>query len=76
MEHPPALDRSELDFAYRSCRTIEPGLVVVSVLLETTPSEPSAVRAEGDRLLAQRADTQPLRVPSCGSVWKNPRCRT
>jgi UDP-N-acetylmuramate dehydrogenase len=30
------------------------------------------VRAEVDGLLAARRDTQPLHVPSCGSVFKNP----
>ena len=30
------------------------------------------MRAEVDRQLARRADTQPLDVPSCGSVFVNP----
>jgi UDP-N-acetylmuramate dehydrogenase len=30
------------------------------------------VKAEVDRLLAERANRQPLDLPSCGSVFKNP----
>lgn len=66
------LTRDELDFSYRSFRNLPPGAVVVSVLFEVTRSEPDAVRSEVDRLLAQRARTQPLNILSCGSVFKNP----
>jgi UDP-N-acetylmuramate dehydrogenase len=37
-----------------------------------TPADPADVRAEVDRLLAERTRTQPLNIPSCGSVFKNP----
>lgn len=66
------LTRDELDFSYRSFRNLPLGAVVVSVLFEVTPAEPDDVRSEVDRLLAQRARTQPLNIPSCGSVFKNP----
>ncbi len=35
-------------------------------------SDPAADEMEIRRLLAQRAASQPLRVPSCGSVFRNP----
>ena len=60
-------------FTYRALRGLAPGSVIVSALLAVTLSEPASVRAEVDRLLAQRAETQPINVPSCGSVFKNPR---
>ncbi len=66
------LPRDALDFHYRALRGLAPGTVVVAALFEVTPANPKAVRAEVDRLLAQRAGTQPLNVPSCGSVFKNP----
>ena len=66
------LTRDELDFSYRSFRNLPLGAVVVSVLFEVTPAEPDDVRSEVDRLLEQRARTQPLNIPSCGSVFKNP----
>ena len=66
------LDRSELDFAYRSLRSLTPGMLIVSVVFEVERSNPTDVKAEVERLLAKRAETQPLNVPSCGSVFKNP----
>lgn len=69
---PRHLARAELDFGYRGLRGLAPGTLTVSVLFDVTPSEPEPVKAEVDRMLAQRATTQPLDVPSCGSVFKNP----
>ncbi len=66
------LAREHLDFGYRSFRNLPPGAVIVSVLFEVARAEPDDVRSEVDRLLAQRAKTQPLNIPSCGSVFKNP----
>jgi UDP-N-acetylmuramate dehydrogenase len=47
--------------------------VVVSALFDVELSTPDAVRAEVEGLLERRARTQPLTVPSCGSVFVNPR---
>ena len=35
-------------------------------------SERAKVQAEIDRLLAHRQSTQPIDIPSCGSVFRNP----
>jgi UDP-N-acetylmuramate dehydrogenase len=67
------LPRERLHFRYRALRGLAPGSVVVSALLAVELSTPEAVRAETERLLERRARTQPLSVPSCGSVFKNPR---
>jgi UDP-N-acetylmuramate dehydrogenase len=61
-----------LRFTYRSLRGLAPGSVIVSALLRIERGTPDAVRAEVDALLARRGQTQPLSVPSCGSVFKNP----
>ena len=45
---------------------------MVSALLKVCPAGREAVRAEVERQLARRAGSQPLDVPSCGSVFKNP----
>jgi UDP-N-acetylmuramate dehydrogenase len=66
------LRREGLRFAYRGLRGLAPGSVIVSALFRIEPTEPARVRAEVARLLARRAATQPLDVPSCGSVFKNP----
>jgi UDP-N-acetylmuramate dehydrogenase len=69
LRHLPA---ARLHPVYRSLRGLAPGSVLVSALLRVTPSSKDAVREEVDRLLARRAATQPLNVPSFGSVFKNP----
>lgn len=65
-------EAEQLDFRYRALEGLAPGSVVVSALFQLSPSTSDAVRAEVDRLLAERAKTQPIDVPSCGSVFKNP----
>ncbi|HJO24896.1 MAG: UDP-N-acetylmuramate dehydrogenase [Myxococcota bacterium] len=67
------LRRERLHFVYRALRGLAPGSVILSVLFSVAISTPGEVKAEVDRLLARRADTQPLDIPSCGSVFKNPR---
>ncbi len=67
------LRRQGLNFVYRALHGLAPGSVILSVLLNVTISTPADVKAEVDRLLDRRAQTQPLNVPSCGSVFKNPR---
>ena len=67
------LPRERLGFRYRALAGLAPGSVIVSALLAVQVSKRESVGEEIDRLLAKRAATQPLDVPSCGSVFKNPR---
>jgi UDP-N-acetylmuramate dehydrogenase len=55
-----------------SLRGLAPGSVLVSGLFSVQVRDPARVRARVDELLARRQNTQPLDVPSCGSVFKNP----
>ena len=66
------LERGALRFVYRGLRGLAPGSVILSALFAVSFSTPALVKTEVDRLLARRAQTQPLDVPSCGSVFKNP----
>jgi UDP-N-acetylmuramate dehydrogenase len=66
------LPRERLHFVYRGLRGLAPGSVLVSALLRISPTQPERVRADIGRLLARRSESQPLNVPSCGSVFKNP----
>jgi len=66
------LGAAVLVFRYRALRGLAPGSVVVSALFRVTPMDPGKVRAKIDGLLSRRAATQPLSVPSFGSVFKNP----
>lgn len=65
------LSPSELRFAYRRA-TLPPGAIVISARLrvcrEGVAEEQAAVRHH----LERRKATQPLDLPSCGSVFKNP----
>ena len=64
--------RAELDFQYRELRGLVPGSVLLSAHFDLSPSAQDVVRSAVDSLLAHRAGSQPLDVPSCGSVFKNP----
>jgi UDP-N-acetylmuramate dehydrogenase len=66
------IGRSALRFCYRALRGLAPGSVVVSALFGISLSSPDDVRSEVERLLSRRTQSQPLNVPSCGSVFKNP----
>lgn len=66
------LGRDALQFSYRALRGLAQGSVIVSALLAVELADPNAVKAEIKRLLAERASSQPLDIPTCGSVFKNP----
>jgi UDP-N-acetylmuramate dehydrogenase len=66
------LQRDELHFHYRSLRGLAVGSVILSALFAVQVATPAPVRAEVERLLAARGGSQPLNLPSCGSVFKNP----
>src|SRR5262249_7254657 len=59
-------------FEYRRAGGLPRGAGVVAAAFGVTESTREAVAAAVDRHLAHRAGTQPIDVPSCGSVFKNP----
>ncbi|MBW2423491.1 MAG: UDP-N-acetylmuramate dehydrogenase [Deltaproteobacteria bacterium] len=64
--------RSELDFRYRALEGLPTGSLIVGAVLTVEPSQRERVQAEIDSLLAGRQASQPLDIPSCGSVFRNP----
>ncbi len=66
------LEASRLEFRYRELRGLPAGSVIAAASFSLAASESDAVRAGVDRLLEKRAQSQPLDLPSCGSVFKNP----
>ncbi|MEA4822697.1 MAG: UDP-N-acetylmuramate dehydrogenase [Clostridiaceae bacterium] len=56
----------------RSPFTKRPDLTVLTARMRLSPGEPDAIRAEMDDLIAKRAASQPLDLPSAGSVFKRP----
>ena len=69
---PLRMSCAELEFEYRAARGLPNGAVIVSALFSVTDLAPADVQTEVGRQLARRAGRQPLDVPSCGSVFKNP----
>lgn len=72
-ESEQTLPAEELDFTYRELKGLPEGALIVSGLFEVQPSTREAVEAEVRRLLERRSNTQPLDIPSCGSVFRNPK---
>jgi UDP-N-acetylmuramate dehydrogenase len=70
--HLRKLAHDQLDFRYRGLRGLEPGSVIVAAWLQVEESERAKVQSEVDRLLAHRQASQPIDIPSCGSVFRNP----
>ena len=67
-----ALAPNALRFEYRRAPGLPDGAVVVAAAFRVRDSSPAEVQKEVDRHLEKRSRTQPLDVPSCGSVFKNP----
>ena len=65
------LSAAALGFAYRRCRLPE-GSVVIEVTVDLSPGDGARISAERTRCLEYRKRTQPLALPSSGSVFRNP----
>lgn len=65
-------ERKDLDFAYRALRGLPEGAIILAARFQVTPVEPGAVKARVEAHARQRALNQPVHVPSCGSVFRNP----
>jgi UDP-N-acetylmuramate dehydrogenase len=68
--------RDYLGLSYRHSRLKERGETVVSVRLRLQPGDPSAVLAKMEELDEHRHQTQPLKIPNAGCIWKNPKPHT
>lgn len=64
-------DVEGLDLSYRHSNVM-PGEVVAAAELRLHPDDSGAVRARVAAMQAQRKATQPAKVRTFGSVWKNP----
>lgn len=63
--------KKELSFCYRFLN-LNPGEIILSGGLSGSSGDSAQVRRETRRLWSQRRVKQPLGLPSCGSVFKNP----
>ncbi|MGE4107863.1 MAG: UDP-N-acetylmuramate dehydrogenase [Bacteriovoracia bacterium] len=64
---------SELKFSYRANHFLPAGAIVVAAEWALRADDPARVRSAIDETLQRRKGTQPIDLPSCGSVFKNPR---
>jgi UDP-N-acetylmuramate dehydrogenase len=69
---PVSLTKDEMQFGYRTSAVKTLDFVVTEVTLELRDGDPAAIRARMNELNAQRAEKQPLDVPSAGSTFKRP----
>ena len=52
--------------------SLPPGAILTRARLSIEVGERVEVQSQIDRLLAHRQATQPIEIPSCGSVFRNP----
>jgi len=64
-------ERADLNFGYRRAPDLEE-VIITGARLRFERSDPVVLRERMDDILALRAKKQPLRFPSCGSVFKRP----
>jgi UDP-N-acetylmuramate dehydrogenase len=62
---------ADYQIAYRSVRGCE-GEFFLRAVLRLQPGDPTAAKERIQVLLRERAEKQPLGLPSCGSVFRNP----
>jgi UDP-N-acetylmuramate dehydrogenase len=65
------LPRESLSFSYRNLK-LPPRAIIVEAEISLAPEAPERVRAKVRALLERRKRSQPWRLPSAGSVFKNP----
>jgi UDP-N-acetylmuramate dehydrogenase len=70
---PVVRDLRPEDFSYRRNHFLKPGDLITRAWVRIRREEPAAVRAQIDDLYQRRKATQPVDLPSCGSVFMNPR---
>jgi UDP-N-acetylmuramate--alanine ligase len=66
------IEQEELGFAYRTSRVEQQGWTLVEVEFRLEAGDIDAARAQATDLRAYRNRTQPHRVRSAGSIFKNP----
>ena len=62
---------SEIEWGYRTS-SFAPDEIIVECEVAVEPADPFCIRGKLEASLKRRKKTQPLRMPSCGSVFKNP----
>jgi UDP-N-acetylmuramate dehydrogenase len=64
-------DRRGINFGYRRAPDLE-DVIITAARLRFAKSDAAVLRARMEDILSMRAKKQPLKFPSCGSVFKRP----
>ena len=64
-------EAADIEWGYRTS-SFAPDEVIVECELSVKPADPYLLRGKMEASHARRKKTQPLTLPSCGSVFKNP----
>lgn len=64
-------EKDQIQFGYRTQSLVRNSLVLW-IVVKLHRDNQERLRAEVDRIIAERAEKQPLDFPSCGSTFKNP----
>lgn len=67
------ISAEDMELSYRHSVFSENGWCILSVTMELTPGDKSAIKARMSELMERRRDKQPLEYPSCGSTFKRPK---
>jgi UDP-N-acetylmuramate dehydrogenase len=65
------VDRDQIDFGYRRAPDLD-DMIITAGSFHFLEAEPAVLEARMAQILAIRAKKQPLKFPSCGSVFKRP----
>lgn len=66
------LTRTDFSFNYRTSSLQDQKLIILRTVLQLTPEDTSAIAERMENNLASRIRTQPLKLPTAGSVFRNP----
>jgi UDP-N-acetylmuramate dehydrogenase len=66
------IPKAELRYSYREQHFLQPGELVWAATLQLRAEEPEVVKARLAEAIRRRKAAQPIELPSCGSVFRNP----
>lgn len=66
------IPRSALRYSYREQHFLRPGEMVWAATLELMPEDSAVIKARLAEAVKKRKAAQPIELPSCGSVFRNP----
>lgn len=66
------ITKPDLKFSYREQHFLEPHELVWAATLELKPENPETIKQRLAEAIKKRKAAQPIELPSCGSVFRNP----